>query len=278
MVAGTPIRLEGKIALLGAATHPHAANRLRQEWSTLAVFDTDSAPDGTPSVRLTTDPSRPEGGFAVSIDATTGAPIIDIAGGPFSGVIYGVEALVQRRAKQVGNGVELTEGRDEQAPGLPYRAFWTWDHSTNWDLDQIGAQEIGVFCPYGKPPDGFLADYKRMVDFMSRHRIGGVTIYGFFRDSHGGVEAAQELCRYANERGVRILPGVAINAYGGIYWEGEHPYNLATWLRKHPELGGNDGTSGRFPDPRSRFPPLVSAQRLHGPRLSIAPGKCRLDG
>jgi len=30
------------------------------------------------------------------------------------------------------------------------------------------------------------------------------TISGFLRDSHGGIEAAQELCRYANERGVRI--------------------------------------------------------------------------
>ena len=71
---------------------------------------------------------------------------------------------------------------------------------------------------------------------MSRNRIPAVVVYGMFRDSHGGVEAAQALCRYANERGVRILPGVAINAYGGIYREGDHPFNLATWLRKHPEL------------------------------------------
>ena len=71
---------------------------------------------------------------------------------------------------------------------------------------------------------------------MSLNRIGGVTIYGFLRDNHGGVEAAQELCRYATERGVRILPGVGINAYGGIYWEGDHKYNLTTWLRQHPEL------------------------------------------
>jgi hypothetical protein len=71
---------------------------------------------------------------------------------------------------------------------------------------------------------------------MSLHRINGVTVYGFLRDNHGGVEAAQELCRYAKERGVRILPGVGINAYGGIYWEGNHRYNLTNWLRQHPEL------------------------------------------
>jgi hypothetical protein len=69
-----------------------------------------------------------------------------------------------------------------------------------------------------------------------RNRIAAITIYGLFRESHGGVEAVQELCRYASERGVRILPGVAINAYGGVVWEMDHPYNLASWLRTHPEL------------------------------------------
>jgi hypothetical protein len=254
VVASQTIRLEGKVALLGAASHPHATRRLRQEWPALNLFDAQNAPDGTPAIRLVTDPARPEGGFALSVDDTADAPVIEITGGPFSGVIYGVEELVQRRGRQVGIGVELATGRIEQAPGLPYRTFWTWDHSTNWDLDQIGVQEIGVFCPYGKPPDGFLADYKKMVDFMSRYRIAGVTIYGFFRDSHGGVEAAQELCRYANERGVRILPGVAINAYGGIYWEGEHPYNLATWLRKHPELAATMERPAGFQIPGLGFP------------------------
>jgi hypothetical protein len=27
-----------------------------------------------------------------------------------------------------------------QTPGLTYRTFWTWDHSTNWELSQIGQQ------------------------------------------------------------------------------------------------------------------------------------------
>ena len=64
---------------------------------------------------------------------------------------------------------------------------------------------------------------------------------GFLRDSHGGIEYAQKLCEYAQDRGIRILPGVGINSYGGIYYEGEHPFNLETWLRKHPELCAVDG-------------------------------------
>lgn len=103
-------------------------------------------------------------------------------------------------------------------------------------MSQIGQQEIGVFNPYGKPPDGFLADYKRVVDYCSRNRIAAIVIYGFLRDSHGGIETAQDLCVYANERGVRIIPGIAIGAYGGVYWEGERQFNLAVWLKAHPQF------------------------------------------
>jgi hypothetical protein len=248
--------LEGKVAILGAPQHPHAARRLRQALPSLDWVDieTGAPPHDFPTIRLTSDPARPEGGFGLRVDTAAGVPKISIFGGPLSGVIYGVEELIQKRATRSGAGVEVETCSVEQSPGLPYRAFWTWDHSTNWDLDQNGVQESGVTSPYAKPPDGFLADYTRMVDFMSRHRISAVTIYGFFRDSHGGVEAAQELCRYATERGVRILPGVAINAYGGIYWDGDHPYNLATWLRKHPDLAADMERPAGFQIPGLGFP------------------------
>jgi hypothetical protein len=227
------VRLEGTVAIRGAEAHPHAARRLREA---LPELTWTTPVDGQSVVALDDDPDRPEGGFRIEVSANDGAPHVTIAGGPFSGVIYGVEELVQRLAEPSGRAVELPVGTVEDAPGLPYRTFWNWDHSTNWDPGQIGVQEIGVMNPYAKPPDGFLADFTRVVDFMSRHRIAAIAIYGFFRESHGGIEAAQELCRYATERGVRILPGIAINAYGGVVWEMDHPYNLATWLRQHPEL------------------------------------------
>ena len=238
MADGATIRLEGNVAIMGADEHPHAARRLQEEFPSLEwhALPEGAVPDDVPLVRLRRDASRPEGAFALTVDASDARPTIDVAGGPFSGVIYGVEELVQRRATAVGQGVEVLAGTVEQAPGLPYRAFWNWDHSTNWDTEQIGVQESGVMNLYTKPADGFLADFKRVVDFMSRNRIAAITIYGFFRDSHGGLAAAQELCRYANERGVRIMPGVANNAYGGVVWEMDHPFNLATWLRQHPHL------------------------------------------
>ncbi len=220
--------LEGPVVIEGGDHHIHAARRLREAHP---AIDWRAGGEGA-TVALVEDPSLPEGGFRVTTDPV--ARRTTVAGGPFSGVIYGVEELIGRGGGHPAR-LELPAEPVEDAPGLAYRTFWTWDHSTNWELSQVGQQEIGVFNPYGKPPAGFLADYRRMVDFCSRHRIAAIVIYGFLRDSHGGVEAAQELCRYATERGVRILPGVAIGSYGGIYWEGDHRHNLATWLRANPQ-------------------------------------------
>lgn len=220
-----------KFVIEGEAEHLHAARRLREAFPDSAATKAvrNEAPAAL-TVSLVTDNALAEGAF--SIDAGPG--LIEVHGGPFSGVIYGTEELIAR----AGDSLEpnkLGTTSISGAPGLTYRTFWTWDHSTNWELSQIGQQEIGVFNPYQKPPEGFLADYKRLVDFCSKNRIAGIVIYGFLRDSHGGIDAAQQLCRYANERGVRIIPGIAIGAYGGVYWEGDHGYNLATWLRANPQ-------------------------------------------
>jgi hypothetical protein len=208
-------------AIVGEDNHRHAARRLRECLP---------AASGAPAVRLVLDPALAEGAFVI----TASADEIEVRGGPFSGVIYGVEELIGRCGGSLDPaalGSTPIQGR----PGLAHRTFWTWDHSTNWELSQIGQQEIGVFNPFQKPPSGFLADYTRLVDFCSKHRIAAIVIYGFLRDTHGGIEAAQELCRYANERGVRIVPGIAIGAYGGVYWEGKHRYNLSTWLKANPQ-------------------------------------------
>ncbi len=236
MNMGSQTRITGRIALAGAAQHPHAAARLRKAWSALewlTAEEGEGLPASMPAVRLRESSLLAEGAFHIDVE-TADVPTVTITGGPFSGVIYGVEELIQRRSESAGSAVAVAADSVRRAPKMAYRTFWTWDHSSNWELNQVGHQEIGVFNSYGKPPQGFLRDYKRMVDFCSMNQIAAIVIYGFFRDSHGGVSAAQELCRYANERGVRILPGVAIGAYGGVYWEGDHKYNLATWLDANP--------------------------------------------
>ncbi|MFC4224251.1 glycoside hydrolase family 20 zincin-like fold domain-containing protein [Lysinibacter cavernae] len=238
MTSNATLHLSSRVALQGADEHPHAAARLREEWADLDWIEArqgESIPSTMPTVLLTASDSLEEGAFRISVE-TNGTQRITVTGGPYSGVIYGVEELVQRIAKRVPNGISVEAGITDRKPALAYRTFWTWDHSTNWELNQIGHQEIGVFNPYGKPPQGFLRDYQRMVDFCSKHQISAIVIYGMLRDSHGGIPAAQELCDYGKYRGVRVIPGLAIGAYGGVYWEGDHKYNLATWLAQNPEF------------------------------------------
>jgi hypothetical protein len=215
-------------------------------------------PDSLPPDLAPTEIGRlAEDAFLLYTGTLYGRPALLAMGGGRPGLIHAVNELGLRHLTPRDDGLELTRLELHHSPALPYRLLWTWDHSTNWYMEQVGLQEIGAMNYYAKPEEGFLEDYRRLVDFMSLHRIGGVTIYGFLRDNHGGIAAAQELCRYANERGVRILPGIGINAYGGIYWEGNHRYNLSTWLRQHPELRAVRGQPVAFhiPDfPKLWFP------------------------
>ena len=70
-------------------------------------------------------------------------------------------------------------------------------------------------------------------------------------------------------------PASPINAYGGMVWEMDHPFNLATWLRQHPRAGRRDGAAARLPDPgtstsRSTFRVATTAPPAAppGPRIS----------
>ncbi|GAB3157447.1 hypothetical protein GCM10027290_58400 [Micromonospora sonneratiae] len=223
----TSVRPVTGIRLVGEELSPYAAGLVRD-----ALGGTTA--DGVP-VRLAVDPTLPEGGFRIEVPADGE---VTLTGDPFAGLVHAARTLAGQvtGAAGGGTGTGLPVGSTVDRPELPLRMLWTWDHSTNWDDRQLGQQEIGALNPYSKSAEAFGEDYRRLVDFCSRERIGGVVVYGLLRDAHGGVDAARELCEYANARGVRILAGVGINAYGGIYFDGRHRYNLATWLRQRPDL------------------------------------------
>ncbi len=117
-----------------------------------------------------------------------------------------------------------------------YRFLITWDHSTNWARNWGRGLEQGEAVPYLKPPEAFLADYYRLVDYCSAIGFNGVVLWGFLRDSHFGIEAGRSLCDYGLQRQVPILPGVGLYTYGGVYFDGDHPYCLYSWLEKNPHL------------------------------------------
>ena len=44
---------------------------------------------------------------------------------------------------------------------LPISYFWTWDHSTNWMLDDPGAINHGCYNAYLKCPETYIEDYRK---------------------------------------------------------------------------------------------------------------------
>lgn len=133
-------------------------------------------------------------------------------------------------------------------PALPSSFFWTWDHSCNWVLDDPGLQAHGCYNKYFKHPDTYVEDYRRLTDVAAGLGIKGIVIWGFLRDSHGGVEYAKRVASYAASRDVAIMPGVGTTWYGGVYYEGDHKYSLPTLLKKYPEarMLKADGTPMEF--------------------------------
>jgi len=126
------------------------------------------------------------------------------------------------------------------SPPVRARMLWTWDHSTEWVLNARGAQTFGASNHYGRDPEVFESDYTNLLRWCGQHGIDAVVVWGLLRDAHGGVESVRRLCETAAEEGVRLLCGVGLNAYGGVYYEGESPYSLDEHLKKHPDLVGRD--------------------------------------
>ena len=132
-----------------------------------------------PAVLLALDPRLAEGAFRIITEAGLW-PVVRISGGRVSGVLYAIEELIKRGGPRPDK-IELGSEPIEASPGLAYRTFWTWDHSTNWELSQVGLQEIGVFNPYAKPPPAASLPITRppLSDFCSLNRIAAIVIFGF---------------------------------------------------------------------------------------------------
>lgn len=103
------------------------------------------------------------------------------------------------------------------------KIWWTWDVRMRWAYG---------FC-YDK--ESYLKNYKNAIDAAIKYGVNAIVIWGFLRDSHGGIDSAMEICEYADKKGIDIYPGVGIDAYGGVYHEGNHRYSLNTYLEKHPK-------------------------------------------
>lgn len=137
--------------------------------------------------------------------------------------------------------------------------LWCWDARMTWGVPTVN-QRVPVAVanqpfPYPYPSDVFTRGFRLLIDYCESIGIDGIILWGFLRDAHGGVRAAQDLCLYAKDHGVAILPGVGLCSYGGFYFEGDHRFNLSTYFAKHPERatsafdGGLKKTIGPVLDP-----------------------------
>ena len=80
---------------------------------------------------------------------------------------------------------------------------------------------------------------------MSARRLNGLALWGFPSEPGGSVAGAQEFCRYASERGVRVLPRIGLTGAEGLFSEGNHAFNLKAWAQAHPELCAVDKAGAR---------------------------------
>ncbi len=129
------------------------------------------------------------------------------------------------------------------------KVWWTWDVRMRW---------AAGFC---SSKESFEANYALAVDAASRHGVDAIVIWGFLRDSHGGVDSARRVCEHAHAHGVMILPGVGIDAYGGVYHEGNSPWSLDTYLAEH----GQDQAQNADGSPMlHHWPPTAKRARRVG--------------
>jgi len=194
-------------------------------------------------------PKLSEGGFAIV--PRPKEKRLFVLGGGKRGLLSGLHWFLER-AKWEGDRLEWSHGEMIEEPALPMSYYWTWDHCTNWWLQAEGQQEAGCNNRYTKTADDFVRDYRLLIDHCVRTQIGGLVLWGFCREAHGGMAAAQEICNYATHRGIRIMPGIGTSRYGGAFYVSEilsdpsiHPLNSKSLIKVHPEVAriGADGKS-----------------------------------
>ena len=160
-------------------------------------------------------------------------PVLLVAGGARAATPGAIGELLNFHLDAAANQASTPDLDLISNPALEYRIFWNWDHSTNWARGVRGEQEDGCVNPYLKKPDAYLNDFRNVLDYMGEHKLNGLILWGFLRDSHGSVEMSRKLVDHAFERGVRVLPGIGSSFYGGIYYEGKNRYNVDTWLAEN---------------------------------------------
>lgn len=116
------------------------------------------------------------------------------------------------------------------------KVWWTWDVRMRWHPH------------FSFSAESYENNYRALIDAAARYGVECIVIWGFLRDMHGGIDTARRICEYGGDCGVAIMPGVGIDHYGGVYYDGCSPYSLDRYLMEHPgaQALDSDGIPFKF--------------------------------
>jgi hypothetical protein len=180
-----------------------------------------------------------EGSFLLKTFRKEGKTTIFVTGKDWLGTLYAAHDLKNYYLRIEMGRVLLNELNLAERAQLKYRWFRISHSPTNWQTAETGARSNAEVTGSSKP-DSTLGQLKTIVDYMSARRLNGLALWGFPAGPEGGTGAAAELCKHANERGVRILPKIGLTGSDGVFSEGDHAFNLLAWAKAHPELCAMD--------------------------------------
>ena len=81
----------------------------------------------------------PANAYRIETISTGGGKVLLVLGGDLFGLLAGLsDALTWSELSR--SGLVYRGGDKTEKPAFPLRYYWTWDHSTNWVLDDPGNQ------------------------------------------------------------------------------------------------------------------------------------------
>ena len=184
-----------------------------------------------------------EGSFLLKTFRKEGKTTIFVTGKDWLGTLYAAHDLKNYYLRIEMGRVLLNELNLAERAQLKYRWFRLSSNPVNWQTLEPGASlNAEAVSP---KPDTTFGQLRAIVDYMSARRLNGLALWGFPSEPGGSVAGAQEFCRYASERGVRVLPRIGLTGAEGLFSEGNHAFNLKAWAQAHPELCAVDKAGAR---------------------------------
>ncbi len=175
-------------------------------------------------------------GFLIRAARADAGGTVILAGATRLGAINATAECLSWQLRIDGGSAWLDAGEVTARPAMPMRMMWSSTGGANWhpDFDRFHAGQGPALAAAITDEATYLEHTRRLTDFMSEHKLNGLIFFGLAGSRSGGVDAARKMTRYAKESGVRVLPLIGTGTYSGFY-DGEHPFNIGTWAKTHPE-------------------------------------------